>query len=240
MTSRNPRSAVCDSAANSKKLSRPCHGSGMAAASSALATTDSIASVKMASASSYLFAKCRYAVPTPSPACRATSSRLASRPRSAKTLRPAWTSSARLRAASLRSGREAAAGSVCSLICGLPPGDCGSEYDSAGNLVVVLRDARTEHERADDGAQGEDARGPPEAHDVAVDGRVGRHQLRRSVPDVRGGVRGRRGGGNGVQQRGTDRAAHLLHRVDRRRRDARVAGVHAEGGHAEAGREDQA
>src|SRR3954471_15373110 len=130
------------------------------------------------------------------------SSRLASSPRSAKTSRPAWTSSARLRAASLRSGREAASGRVWSLIDGLPSTVCGSEYDSLGDVVPVLRNTAPEHERADQSTQGEYAPGPPEAHHVAVDGRVGLHQLERTAADVRRGVGGGRRRGDGVEQRG--------------------------------------
>src|ERR1044071_8564117 len=96
------------------------------------------------------------------------SSRLASRPRSAKTSRAASMSSARLRAASLRSGREAGR-SAGAVMTNLPSVRFGSEYDTAGRLRVRLGNARPEDERGERSTDQEDGRGPPERRGVAMD-----------------------------------------------------------------------
>src|SRR5205823_1790853 len=101
---------------------------------------------------SYLFAKCRYAVPTPTPAWRATSSRLASRPRSPNTSRAATRSSSRFRAASLR---------------------MASGYVNRGLGRVELRHAGAKDQSNDYAAHREDRRGHPEGDGETVQLRAG-------------------------------------------------------------------
>ena len=66
------------------------------------------------------------------------SSRLASSPRSANTSRAAWISKARLRAASLRNGREAVGVSALAVMPDLPSVGLRSEYDTCGGIRVEL------------------------------------------------------------------------------------------------------
>ena len=94
-------------------------------------------------------------------------------------------------------GHESARKRGKTIGCGLRA--CGSR----GGVGVGRGGARWQDQPAGQGAGGEDGAAAPERHGVAVDGGVGLDDPAGGVPADQ--VRGQRGGGDGVEQRGADR-----------------------------------